>query len=131
MVTHMTPSTMGITQTRVIVYSLDLSRQEACDLIVDTGATLSWVPEELSQRVGIRPTEVRTFRLADGRQVDRPVGEAIIECEGLRGATRILLARPGDGSVLGLLALEGLGLEVDPTARTLRRTPAFLALGSA
>ncbi|HYY48689.1 MAG TPA: aspartyl protease family protein [Thermoplasmata archaeon] len=126
----MTPSTMGITLARVVVYSLDLSRKEACDLIVDTGATLSWVPEELAQRLGIRHTEVRTFRLADGRQVDRPVGDAIIECEGLRGATRIVLARPEDGSVLGLLALEGLGLEVDPTTRTLRRTSAFLALGS-
>ena len=131
MVRHVTPSTMGITQARVILYALDLSRQEACNLLVDNGATLSWVPEELAQRVGIRPTEIRTFQLADGRQVDRPVGDAIIECEGLRGATRIVLARPEDGSVLGLLALEGLGLEVDPTARALRRTKAFLALGSA
>ncbi len=55
----------------------------------------------------------------------------MIECEGLRGTTRIAFARPGDGSVLGLHALEGLGLEVDPTTRTLRKTEAFLAFASA
>lgn len=121
---------MGITHARVILYSIDMARMEACDLIVDTGATLSWVPEEVANRVGIRATEVRRFRLADGQEIDRPVGEAIIECEGLRGATRIVFARPGDGSVLGLHALEGLGLEVDPVTRTLRRTEAFLALAS-
>jgi predicted aspartyl protease len=127
----MAPTVMGITHAKVIVYSIDLSQREACDLIVDTGATLSWIPEEIAHRAGIRPTEVRKFRLADGREVDRPVGEAIIECEGLRGATRIVFGRPGDGSVLGLHALEGLGLEVDPGARALRRTDAFLAFASA
>ena len=121
---------MGITHARVTIYSLDLTRKETCDLIVDTGATLSWVPEDLIQRLGIRPTEVRPFDLADGRRTERPVGEAVIECEGLRGATRIVFARPGDGSLLGLHALEGLGLEVDPARRTLRRTDAFLAFAT-
>ena len=131
MVIWMAPSAMGITHARVVLYSLDLTRKEPCDLIVDTGATLSWVPEELLQRLGIRPTEIRTFHLADGRKTERPVGDAIIECEGLRGSTRIAFARPGDGSVLGLHALEGLGLEVDPTTRTLRKAEAFLAYASA
>src|SRR5213595_1166769 len=115
----MNPPVMGITHARVVLHSIDMARKEVCDLIVDTGSTLSWVPEEVAARVGIQATEVRTFRLADGRLVNRPVGEAILECEGLRGATRIVFGRPGDGSVLGLHALEGLGLEVDPGARAL------------
>ena len=122
---------MGITHAKVVLYSFDLTRKETCDLIVDTGSTLSWVPEEIPQRLGIRPTEIRVFHLADGRKTDRPVGEAIVECEGLRGATRIVFARPGDGSLLGLHALEGLGLEVDPVTRTLRKSEAFLAFASA
>src|SRR5947207_11413897 len=126
----MTPPVMGITHARVVRYSIDMARNEACDLLVDTGSTLSWVPEEVAARVGIQATEVRTFRLADGREVDRPVGEAILECEGLRGATRIVFARPGDGSLLGPHALGGLGLEVDPGARTLRKAEAFLAVAT-
>src|SRR5438132_12800669 len=116
----MTPPIMGITHARVVLHSIDMARNEACDLLVDTGSTLSWVPEEVAARVGIQATEVRTFRLADGREVDRPVGEAIVECEGLRGATRIVFARPGDGSLLGVHALGGVGLEVAPGAGTLR-----------
>src|SRR5438067_1215726 len=100
----MTPPIMGITHARVVLYSIDMARMEVCDLIVDTGSTLSWVPEEVAARVGIRATELRTFRLADGREVDRPVGEAILECEGLRGATRIVFARPGDGPAPGPFA---------------------------
>ncbi len=130
MVTGMIRPTMGITHANVVLYSMDLTRKVSCDLIVDTGSTLSWVPEEIAERVGIKPTEIRMFQLADGRETDRPVGEAIMECEGIRGATRIVFARPGDGAVLGLHALEGLGLEVDPVTRTLRRTRAFLAFAS-
>ena len=66
----MTPPIMGITHARVVLYSIDMARMEVCDLIVDTGSTLSWVPEEVAARVGIQATEVRTFRLADGREVD-------------------------------------------------------------
>lgn len=122
---------LGLTHANVVVYSLDLSRQEACDLLVDTGSTLSWVPEGLAHRLGIRPTEIRKFRTVDGRVLERPVGEAMIECEGVRGATRIVFARPEDGALLGLHALEGLGLEVNPTTRTLRKTDAYLALVTA
>ena len=122
--------TMGITHAKVVLYSMDLTRQVTCDLIVDTGSTLSWVPEEIAESVGIKPSEIRVFQLADGRETDRPVGEAIMECEGLRGATRIVFARPGDGALLGLHALEGLGLEINPVTRTLRRARAFLAFAS-
>lgn len=122
---------MGVTHARVILYSTDLKQSETCDLIVDTGSTFSWIPEDLAEKVGIWPTEIRAFRLADGRRVDRPVADAIIECEGLRVATRVVLARPGDGSLLGLHALEGLGLEVDPISRSLRRTDSFLACANA
>jgi len=121
---------MGITHAKVVLYSMDLTRQVTCDLIVDTGSTLSWVPEEIAESVGIKPSEIRVFQLADGRETDRPVGEAIMECEGLRGATRIVFARPGDGALLGLHALEGLGLEINPVTRTLRRARAFLAFAS-
>ena len=52
----MTPPIMGITHARVVLYSIDMARMEVCDLIVDTGSTLSWVPEEVAARVGIRRT---------------------------------------------------------------------------
>src|SRR5207249_10555928 len=100
----MTPPTMGITHARVILHSIDLARNEACDLIVDTGSTLSWVPEEVAARICIQATEVRRCRLADGREGDRPVGEASLACGGLRGAARIGFARCGSCTPLGVHA---------------------------
>src|SRR5438046_10371509 len=103
----MTPPVIGITHARVVLHSIDMARKEVCDLIVDTGSTLSWVPEEVAARVGIQATEVRTFRLADGRPVDRPAGAAIPEAAGLWAPTRIAPARPGHGSPLALHARGG------------------------
>src|SRR5437016_7244040 len=54
---EMTPPTMGITHARVVLHSIDMARNEACDLVVDTGSTLSWVPGEVAARIGIQATE--------------------------------------------------------------------------
>ncbi len=44
-------------------------------------------------------------------------------------ATRmVVFAEAGDAHVLGVDALEGLGLEVDPTTKELRKSEALLAL---
>src|SRR5439155_19674291 len=85
----MTPPTMGITHARVVLHSIDMARNEACDLLVDTGSTLSWVPEDVAARIGIQATEVRTFRLADGRgstdRSERPSSSAR-DCGARRGS---------------------------------------------
>lgn len=119
---------MGIVCARVTVYSPDLSRSEKVDAIVDTGSTLTWLPEDVALRLGLRPTEMDTFRTGDGRVVERPIGDAHIECEGRRRSVTIAYARPGDACVLGVTALEAMKLEVDPVTRTLRRGREYLAL---
>ncbi|MEM4311153.1 MAG: hypothetical protein QXX95_02050 [Nitrososphaerales archaeon] len=44
-------------------------------------------------------------------------------------ATRmVVFAERGDAEVLGVYALEGLGLKVDPITRQLRKVEALLAL---
>ncbi len=42
--------------------------------------------------------------------------------------TTVVFAEPGDACVMGLHALKGLGLEVDPTTGELRRSEAILAI---
>lgn len=121
---------MGLVHVRVTVYSPDASRSESVHVPVDTGSTLTWLPEDLLARIGLRPTGVARFRTADDRSVDRPIADVSIECEGIRGVVRIAFARPGDANVLGVTALETLGFEVDPVARSLRRVDRYLALGA-
>jgi len=98
------------------------------ELLVDTGSTYTWVRRERLQELGIGPTGRRRFRTIEGRIIEREVGEVIVECLGRRATTVVVFALERDSEVLGLHALEGLGLEVDPVTRQLREAEAILAL---
>ena len=71
------------------------------------------------------PTQA-TFQLADGRRIERPVGEARFFYDGKQGVSKVVFAQPTDATVIGVLALKTLGLEVDPVRRELRPVTLFL-----
>ena len=88
----------------------------------------TWIKRRRLEEIGIKPMDRRRFRTIDNRIVEREVGEAVVECLGRRATTIVVFAEEGDNEVLGLHALEGLGLEVDPVTRQLREVEAILAL---
>ncbi len=90
-------------------------------LLVDTGSTFTWIRAERLRQLGIRPLGIEPFDTVEGQDVVRPVGESRMEYLGDTRTTIVVFARPGDGQVLGLHALEGLALEVDPVHRRLRK----------
>ena len=97
-------------------------------MLVDTGATYTWVPEKWLRALGVRPLRPMGFRLGDGRVIHRRLGEATVEIEGIRATTVVVFARQRDATVLGVQALEGVALEVDPAREALRpMEPLFLA----
>lgn len=87
--------------------------------LVDTGSELSWLPAEALERIDIRRRRSRTFRLADGRTIDRDVGYCIVESEGFATVDEVVFAQPGDTPLLGVRTLEGFGVVVDPLAHRL------------
>ena len=97
-------------------------------LLVDTGSTFTWVHSSLLRDLGVRPLGRDSFATIENRDVTRRIGEAVVEHEGDARTTVVVFARPGDGEVLGLYALEGLGLEVDPRGRRLRKRARLLAM---
>jgi predicted aspartyl protease len=105
----------------------DRARCLDLELTVDVGSTYTWIRRERLESIGVRPSGTRRFRTIEGRTVEREVGEAVIECLGER-ATRVVFAEKDDVEVMGVEALEGLGLEVDPVTRQLRRSESMLAL---
>jgi predicted aspartyl protease len=127
----MVPSGMGTVYAKVIFLSDDRTREEAVELIVDTGSLFTWVPEGLMSRLGARPTRTRRFRTIDGSVIDRPVGACRVSCEGEESYIPVVFGRAGDASVSGVTALEVLGLEVDPQNHRLRRVDAFIAYATA
>ena len=89
-------------------------------LLVDTGSEFTWVPERILERIGIRHEKKDvTFVLANGQEVTRSVGFAIIRLDKYFTIDEIVFAEPGDLVLLGARTLEGLNLTVEPARRRL------------
>lgn len=97
--------------------------------MVDTGSTFTWIPASLATSLGVTPRQVIPFRLANGETEDRTVGEIEIEVLGRRATTIVIFGGEKTPGLLGVHALEGLLLEVDPVTRTLHPWPAAFAYG--
>lgn len=93
--------------------------------LVDTGATDSMAPGPELAKVGIRPIGKTSYELASGEVVEYPFGLAQIEFMGEVTAGRVIFGPEGTEPILGVTALESVGITVDPTNQTLRRLPAI------
>lgn len=87
--------------------------------LVDTGSSLTFVPREMLERLGVQPTEWEEFELGDGRVIEREVGQTWVRVEGRALIRKVGFGEPGDASVLGTDTLEGAGLAADPVNQRL------------
>lgn len=88
----------------------------AADFLVDTGATDSLAPGRALRLVGIEPV---------GRMAEYAFGLARIEFMGEVTAGRVLFGPDDVEPLLGVTALESVGITIDPVTRTLKRLPAI------
>jgi clan AA aspartic protease len=93
------------------------SRTEEVSLLVDTGATLSWIPREILEKLGVTAFSRLPFSLADGRRLGRDTTAVLLTIDGRK--VQVAFGEPGEEAVLGATALEGLGFMVDPVAKKL------------
>ena len=92
--------------------------------LVDTGAVDCLVPARHLREIGLEPKAKRTYELADGSEVKMDIAVAEIEFMGdLVGSTVIFGAEDAE-PILGVTALESVGIEVDPRTQRLKRLPA-------
>ncbi|MFQ6095614.1 MAG: retroviral-like aspartic protease family protein [Candidatus Bathyarchaeia archaeon] len=93
------------------------------NVLVDTGATYTVLPEKLLWDIGAVkiPPYKAPLELGDGRKVEAKVYAAAIKV-GEREGPGVILAFKDSKSVLGVQALEALGLRVDPTTGELEAT---------
>jgi len=96
------------------------SARREIELLVDTGALYSMVPASVLRELGMEPRVQVEFELADGSRIRRDVGEARFYFNGLSAVSRVIFGDESDAGVLGVVALEELGLEVDPVNKQLR-----------
>lgn len=83
------------------------------ELLADTGAIYSIIPSKMLESIKIERRSMRRMRLADGRVIERHVGIAEIEVRGETAHSNVLFGEDEDAPVLGVTALEELGLQVD------------------
>ena len=94
-------------------------RTEELSLLVDTGATLSWIPREILEKLGVVAFSRLPFTLADGHRLERDTTAVLMTIDGRKGAVQVAFGEAGEEAVLGATSLEGLGFLVDPIAQKL------------
>jgi predicted aspartyl protease len=89
-------------------------------LLVDTGSEFTWIPATTLEKLGIdREKKDIPFVMANGQQVTRSVGFAIIRLDKFFTVDEVVFAEKGDLALLGARTLEGLNLTVDPRRKRL------------
>ena len=117
--------TMGTCHTNcAIQYVAERDRTvEVVNLLVDTGSEYTWVPAELLSGIGVqREKKDLAFVMANGQQIARSVGFAILHVEGKFTVDEVVFAEPGDLQLLGARMLEGLNLTVNSRQKKLVAT---------
>lgn len=117
---------MGTFRVQIEIEGAAVGRLERVEALVDTGATYTWVPRDLLERLGVRVEEERPFVLADGRQVMYGIAWVRVRIDGRSQPTIAVFGDPGSEPLLGVFTLEGFGLAADPVDRRLVPVPALL-----
>ena len=92
--------------------------------LVDTGATDCLVPGPHLHAIGLTPKGKRVYELADGNEITMDITTADIEFMGDIVGGTILYGAPDTEPLLGVTALESVGIEIDPLNQRLKRLPA-------
>lgn len=117
---------MGITFVKVKVSNPARPKKAAVhELLVDSGAIYSLLPVKELKKIGIKPVREEVFSLGNGVRITKKLGNALFEFQGKIGAAPVIF---GDEGVflLGVTALEAMGLMLDPLRRELMAAPMLL-----
>ena len=121
---------MGIKHVDVTIRNpADPERSWEGPFLVDTGAIDSLVPRPCLEAIGIAPEGQRVYELADGSEIEMDVAVARIEFMGEFVGGTIIFGDADAEPLLGVTALESVGVEVDPQNQRLKKLPAVRLKG--
>jgi len=110
---------MGTFSVAIEVGSPDQTSWREVDVLVDTGATYTWLPRQLLLELGHKPGWTKSFRLGDGRIVDADVSDVPVRIDGEIHVTTCAFADNGAGRALGAVTMEQFLLAPDPINKRL------------
>ena len=115
---------MDLTVT-VVVYGPWGNRKSS--LLAGTGSFYTWIEAGLLAEVGVKPVGTEIFKTTGKGLVARPVADVQIEYDSAKRYCPVAFAEEGDPNVLGSMAMEIIGLEIDPSTRKVRKLAAHVA----
>ena len=117
-------TTVGATQVTVLIrYPAEPDRTWEGLFLVDTSAIDTLVPRPRLEAIGLKPKGQRIFGLADGGEVRLDITTEDIEFMGEVVGGTIVFGEADAEPLLGVNALESVGIEVDPRDQTLIHLP--------
>lgn len=117
---------MGLTHVTVTLKAAqDSEKRYTAEFLVDTGATDIMAPAKELSNAGIKPIGKTVYELADGSVKEYPFGLTVVEFMGEITAGRAIFGPDDVEPILGVTALESVGILVDSVRQTLKRMPAI------
>jgi clan AA aspartic protease len=117
---------MGLIHVTVSLRKAIGSRKKyEADFLVDTGATDCMAPAKDLKKAGIKRVGRMSYELADGSTQELDFGLGVIEFMGEITSGRLIFGPDDSEPLLGVTALESVGILVDPANQKLKRLPAI------
>lgn len=117
---------MGLIHVTVTLKASEKSRKKyEATFLVDTGATDCMAPARELKRIGVRPRGRMAYELANGDTVEYDFGGVEIEFMGELTFGRVIFGPDQCEPILGVTALESVGISIDPASQRLKRLPAI------
>lgn len=95
------------------------------DFLVDTGATDSLAPTAELDKIGVQAVGRKVYELANGVVEEYAFGLVEITFMGEVTAGRVVFGPDNAEPILGVTALESVGITIDPANGKLKRLPAI------
>jgi len=118
-------SNIGLTRVVVSLKSLTSGDIFQAQFLVDRGAIDSVAPASELTKIGIKAIGREPYELADGTIIVFEYGLAEITVLSKTTAGRVIFGPEGVEPILGVTALESVGMVVDPASLTLKSLPAI------
>lgn len=119
---------MGMTTISATVRNINQpGKKITAKFLVDTGATFTVLPNKFVKKLGLKAVKTQEFSLADGSSVTRKLSHAMVEINGDKAPSTVILGEKGDSPLIGVFTLESMGLMIHPFERKL--IPMKLMLG--
>ena len=103
---------------------LDTTKSVEVEVLVDTGAMMLSLPQDVVDELGLTKVKEVTVRYANNKTEDKTMyGVVRVEINGRVGDFDVIAEAKGAQPLLGQIPLEQLDLIVDPVARRLLPNP--------